>query len=35
MKLAVVSLNSIWEDKQAGGVERMVSLKPKAEYIVY
>lgn len=38
MKLAVVSLNSIWEDKQANleEVGRIVqSLKQKAEYIVF
>ena len=38
MKLAVVSLNSIWEDKQANleEVERIVqSLSQKAEYVVF
>jgi predicted amidohydrolase len=38
MKLAVVSLNSIWEDKQANleQVERIVqSLNQKAEYVVF
>lgn len=38
MKLAVVSLNSIWEDKQANleQVERIVqSLNQKAEYVIF
>lgn len=38
MKLAVVSLNSIWEDKQANleEVERIVqSLNQKAEYVIF
>lgn len=38
MKIAVVSLNSIWEDKQANldEVERIVqSLNQKAEYVIF
>ncbi|MFH6994882.1 nitrilase-related carbon-nitrogen hydrolase [Flavobacterium sp. FlaQc-48] len=38
MKLAVVSLNSIWEDKQANleEVKRIVqSLRQKAEYVIF
>ncbi|MCC9061748.1 nitrilase-related carbon-nitrogen hydrolase [Flavobacterium piscisymbiosum] len=38
MKLAIVSLDSVWEDKQANlkEVERIVaSLSPKVEYVVF